>query len=121
MPSKHPVFREIPSWQTVLDICQMLQVPTEFPATIQKSQLNAAEFISAAAIIEPYYIPCKARLLFEGRIDASRWITVLKHMFQPHGYTLISKETTRDKKKTVFYTIERSQGNLKTAVSVDFS
>lgn len=120
MPTKHPLFREIPPLSLVLELCQQLGLSTEFPVTFQREQLSAAEFSNAAALLEPYYIPCKAKqYLYD--TDDHRWITILKHIFLPHAYVIVSYETTRNRKKTTFYTIQRAEGQLKEAISVDFS
>ena len=99
----------------VLELCQQLGISTEFPATFQREQLCAAEFVNAAALLEPYYIPCKAKQYLYNT-DEHRWVTILKHIFLPHAYVIVSYETTRNKKKTTFYTIQRAEGQLKEAI-----
>ena len=73
-----------------------------------------------AGLLEPYYIPCKGNQYLE-YTDRNRWITIIRHILTPHGYTLEFFETTRNKKKAIFYSIDRTEGILKTAVAVDFS
>ena len=120
MPTKHPLFREIPSWQVVLDIFKMLGLGTEFPMTFQREFLKSEEFSSAADILQPYYIPCKAKQYLE-YTDAARWCTILRQLLAPHNYTLSSKETTRQGKKITFYTVERATNQIQQAVIIDFS
>jgi hypothetical protein len=114
------LFRKAPPWSCILEILSLLNICNEFPTTFQKTDLRSENFITCSGILEPYYLPCKARLYLD-YTDEVRWITILKHILGLHGYIITSLETTRNKKKAIFYTIERANGNLRTAVSVDFS
>ena len=114
------LFRKSPPWTTILEIMSLLNISSEFPTTFQKCDLKTENFISAAGLLEPYYLPCKVTLYLT-YTDAVRWITILRHILGVHGYTITSLETTRNNKKAIFYTIERMAGNLRSAVSVDFS
>ena len=117
---QHSIFREIPTWTIVLKVLSMLKLATEFPFTFQKQDIYLENSLEIASILEPYYIPCKARQFLDHTSD-QRWITVLRHILLPHGYVLVSQETTRDKKKAIFYTIDRSNSVLKEAIQMDFS
>jgi len=114
------LFRKEPSWITVLEILSLLNIGNDFPCTFQKSDLRSENFISCSGLLEPYYLPCKVKLYLE-YTDEVRWITILRHILAVHGYVIKTLETTRNKKKAIFYTIDRAEGNLRTAVSVDFS
>lgn len=120
MPTKHPLFREIPPWQTVLDIFRMLGLGTDFPTSFQRELLKSDEFSAAAALLEPYYIPCRAKQYLE-YTDAARWCTILRQLLAPHNYQLSTKETTRQGKKTVLYTVERATSQMNQPVRIDFS
>lgn len=114
------LFREVPPWTIILEVLSMLHVPTEFPCTFEKTDLQEDTFTVCACLLEPYYLPCKAKQFLE-YTEPTRWITILRHVLNPHGYIITYVETTRKKKKTIFYTIERDSGVLKTPVTVDFS
>jgi hypothetical protein len=114
------LFRKPPPWQCVLEVFSLLHISSDFPTTFQKSDLYSENFINAAGLLEPYYLPCKVKLYLE-HTDAVRWITILRHILGVYGFTIKSLETTRNKKKAIFYTVERCSSNLRTAVSVDFS
>ncbi len=123
MEGHTPLFRNIPPWETVLKVLSMVKISTSFPTTFQRQDIQLAESIHAVAELEPYYIPCKAKRFLE-YTDESRWITIFRHILLPHGYSVTSKETTRQGKKAIFYTIERSTalaGPLKQAIYVNFS
>jgi len=114
------IFRKPPPYTTVLEVLTLLNVGTEFPCTFVKSDLRSENFIACSGLLEPYYLPCKAKLYLEYTSEV-RWITILRHILGVHGYIITSLETTRNKKKAIFYTIERASDNLRTAVAVDFS
>jgi hypothetical protein len=116
----HPLFREIPSWVLVKDILHQLGLSQEPPFTFTKQDIRLDYSDELASLLAPYYKPCKASQFLE-HTDELRWITVIRHIIAPHGYCLSVKETSRNKKKTIFYTMERQAGMLKTAVKVDFS
>jgi len=114
------LFRKVPPWATILEILSMLRISSEFPATFQKTDLYTENFITCSGLLEPFYLPCKVKLYLD-HTDSVRWITILRHILGVHGYCITSLETTRNKKKAIFYTVERAVGDLRTAVSVDFS
>ena len=120
---KQSLFREIPPWCIVSEVLTLLKLSTEPPFTFQKHAIDLSQSPEAADLLYPYYIPCKAQQYLE-QTDEKRWITILRHIFAPHGYVILSKETTRDKKKTILYTVDRIsviEGPLRQAVKIDFS
>jgi len=112
--------REPPPWTLVIEILELLNISSNFPCIFQKGDLRQENFSSCASLLEPYYMPCKARLYLD-YTDEVRWITILRHILHIHGYVIESLETTRNKKKAIFYTIKRSEGLLQSAISIDFS
>jgi hypothetical protein len=116
----HPLFREVPPWILVKEILHLLGLSQEPPFTFTKQHILLECSEQVADLLAPFYKPCKANQ-FLSYTDETRWITVLRHILAPHGYCLTMKETTREKKKTIFYTMERQSAALKTAIKVDFS
>lgn len=114
------IFRELPPWTLVLKVFQGLGVPTEFPGTFQRETLMLSSMDDLLAELHPYYKPNKAKLYLERSLGTKEWITILRHLCEVHGYILSSKETTRDGKKTHFYTIQRTAA-AKTPLKIDFS
>lgn len=114
------LFRELPPWTLVLKLFQRLGVPTECPGTFQREALNLELMDDLLAELHPYYKPNKATLYLERSLGPKEWITILRHCCEAHGYELSSKETTRNGKKTVFYTIQRTAAT-KTPLKIDFS
>lgn len=118
--TSHPLFRMIPPWTTVLEILSILKLSNDPPFTFQKQDISLERSIDAVVILEPFYIPCKARKFLDYTPE-NRWITILRHILLPHGFVIVSRETTREKKKAIFYTVERAEGPLHEPVKIDFS
>ncbi len=59
-------------------------------------------------LLEPYYLPCKARRFFQerGDLEGSRMITILRHVLEPHGYILKVEERLYRGKKQSLYQIQ---------------
>lgn len=80
------------------------------------SELNLSSQEEWLPILEPYYLPCKARRFFEARgdLDGHRFITILRHILEPHQYSLKVEERTYREKKQSLYQIQpvRSWNNL---------
>ena len=117
------VLREIPPWSVVGEILNMLKIGTTFPITFTKDLISLEHSENIAYILSEYYIPCKAKMYLE-YTNEKRWLTILRHILAPHGWVIVSQETTRDKKKAIFYTIERCaevDKHLKAAIKIDFS
>jgi hypothetical protein len=118
--TSHPLFREVPPWLIVLEVFTLLRLPKEFPTTFQKQDIDLSRTDEAVAMLEPYYIPCKARKFLDYTTEL-RWITILRHILLPHAYVLTIQETTRNKQKAIFYTVERAYNTLREAIKLDFS
>lgn len=122
MPASR-IFRETPPWSIVLTILGLLNLSTNPPYSFKKSDITLDKSADAAFLLEPYYIPCKARYYLD-QTDEKRWVVILKHIMEPHGWALVSKETTRDKKKVTIYSIYRcadTDAVLKQPILIDFN
>lgn len=119
----HSLFRKIPPWTTVCKVLTTLNISTSFPTTFQQSDIDSTNSIDAVAELEPYYIPCKATR-FLSSTNPKRWVTIFRHILLPYGYRIQTKETTRNGKKAIFYTIiygVHLHDELKEAINIDFS
>lgn len=114
------LFRELPPWTLILQLFHTLRVPTDFPATFQRQDLNLIGIDEILAELHPYYKPNKAKLYLERQLGPKECITILRQLLEAHGYELTSKETTRSSQKTIFYTIQRTSA-VKTPLKIDFS
>jgi hypothetical protein len=123
MAETHSLFRKIPPWTVVCKILSTLNISTSFPTTFQQMDIDCTYSIDAVSELEPYYIPCKA-VRFLSSTNPKRWITIFRHILTPYGYSIQSKETTRNGKKAIFYTIiysVQTDIQLKEPINVDFS
>jgi hypothetical protein len=74
-------------------------------------------------ILEPYYIPCKAKR-FLTAVDNSRLITILRHILEPLGYDLKTQEKMYKMQKVTMYQIfteQKTQDLSMNEMRVDFS
>ena len=113
------LFREIPPWHLIEEVLDMLGLSKHPPFTFQRSEIGLEHSVDAVALLEPYYIPSKARQ-FLSHTDEKRWITILRHILEHHGWSVVSKETTRDKKKTIVYSVQRVNTVMNAPVQVMF-
>lgn len=58
------------------------------------------------ALLEPYYLPCKAQRFFydrEGAFDGRAAVTILRHVLDCHGYQLkVQERLYKDKKQSLY-------------------
>ncbi len=118
--SSRTLFTEIPPWTIVLEALYMLNLSDEFPITFQRHDISLERSIELAALLEPFYKPCKAKQFLE-YTDEKRWITILRQICKPHGLSVNSKETTRHNKKAIIYTITKSEATIIEPVCITFS
>lgn len=70
-----------------------------------KEELCADTLDEWLPLLEPYYLPCKAKR-FLTEMDRSRIITILRHILQPLGYQLNTQERMYKTQKTTLYQIQ---------------
>ena len=97
------LFRESPPLDLVINILGELGF-----AGITDTKIFSAEEVKVdtleawAPLLEPYYLPCKARRYFDS-IDNRRVITLLRHILPFHGFRLQTYERQHlGKKRTVY-------------------
>lgn len=86
--------------------------------------LKPTDFDPALLLLEPYYIPCKARKYLYGEMTTHRIITIMRQVLRTQGYGLISQERTISGKKELHYQIQPMIFNDSAdspGVNVDFS
>jgi len=87
--------------------------------------LRPTDFEMGLIILEPYYIPCKAKKYLYGEMTSHRILTVVRQILRTQGYGLYSQERTISGKKELHYQIQPmifGEGdNTPTAVHVEFS
>jgi len=97
------LFRELPP----LDIITMMLTELGFSG-INDTKLFAADELQLntidiwAPLLEPYYLPCKAKRYFDS-LDSRRAITILRHVLPFHGFRLeVYERMHMGRKRTVY-------------------
>lgn len=67
--------------------------------------LQPSLFNPALLLVEPYYIPCKAKKYLYGEMTTYRVLTVVRQLLRSQGYGLFSQEKTVYGKKELHYQI----------------
>jgi hypothetical protein len=104
------LFREHVSKEKVKEVLQLLKFhgPTDSRLFTIKT-IDISNFDMAILILEPYYIPCKARKYLYGDLTPHRVLTVLRQILKHIGFTLYGQERTIGRKKETFYQIIQTE------------
>jgi hypothetical protein len=117
---KH-LFRKKPTPELVSDILKSLHFTgLEDGRLFHKSDIPISAFEEWLPLLEPYYLPCKAKL-FLHNFTSNKAITVLRHLLRSHGYKLRAYEKVHQGVKQTLYQIEREVwGDLSGCMDVNF-
>jgi hypothetical protein len=99
------LFRQLPPQELVQEILVHLKLQglTE-SRWFSKDELSLSSMDEWIPLLEPYYLPCKAKR-FLTEIDASRIITILRHILNPLQYELRTQERMYKLQKMTMYQI----------------
>jgi hypothetical protein len=99
------LFRKLPSEEFVNEIIEHLKLQgLQERRWFTKDELHMDTIDEWLPLLEPYYIPCKAKR-FLLNVNASRVITILRHILHPLGYDLRTQERMYKSQKTTMYQI----------------
>jgi hypothetical protein len=119
------LFRECISREIVNEVLSLVKFHSiEDTRVFTMKDLKPSEFDPALLILEPYYIPCKAKKYLYGEMTAHRIVTIMRQILRTQGYGLISQERTIGGKKELHYQIQPMvfyDGVDSPGVNVDFS
>jgi hypothetical protein len=104
------LFREYVSKEIVGEILKLLNfdgVTDSRFFTIR--DIDVSKFEMAVIILEPYYIPCKAKKYLYGILSVHRILTILRQILKPIGFTLYGQERTIGRKKETIYQIIQTE------------
>ena len=97
------LFRKIPSEEFVVEILENLKLNgLQEKRWFTKDELFIDTVDEWLPLLEPYYIPCKAKRFLQN-INSSRVITILRHILHPIGYDLRTQERMYKLQKTTMY------------------
>jgi hypothetical protein len=101
------LFRKKPTVELVDDIFKSLHFSGISDARLfHKSDISVDIFEDWLPLLEPFYLPCKAKL-FLYDFNSTKAITVLRHLLRAHGYKLRAYEKVHQGVKQTLYQIER--------------
>lgn len=105
------LFRVTPPKELVIEILQHLRLLGLHDLRwFTREELNLDTLDEWLPLLEPYYIPCKARR-FLSEMDATRIVTIVRHILQPHGYELHTQERMYKTSKATLYQIQPIQSH----------
>jgi hypothetical protein len=106
------LFREQPSLEIVLLTLKELGFTGIADSKMfSPEDLNLTTLDAWAPILEPYYLPCKAKRYFH-TLDARRVITLLRHLLPYHGFRLQTYERLQQGRKRTVYQIHPATPRL---------
>ena len=103
---KH-LFRKKPHIELVGDILKSLHFTGLDDARLfHKSDISLSAFDEWLPLLEPFYLPCKAKL-FLHNFTLNKAITVIRHLLRAHGYKLRAYEKVHQGAKLTYYQFEK--------------
>jgi hypothetical protein len=98
------IFRKFPTSELVLEILVYLKfIGLNDTKYFTKNDICDKDFEEICILIEPYYIPCKAKRF----LNINNKITVLRQLLHCINYTLESQEKVYNSKKITVYSIKK--------------
>lgn len=99
------LFRQLPPRALVEEILTHLKLHGLSESRwFSKDELNLTTLDEWIPLLEPYYLPCKAKR-FLTEIDSSRTITIIRHILNPLQYELRTQERMYKLQKMTMYQI----------------
>jgi len=101
------IFRKLPPHELLLQFISTFGLKGLDDASwFSKSHVRLDQLETVLIDLEPYYIPCKARVYLHSQLTEVRAITILRQVLKAHGVSLKSSERGRDNMKCLWYRIE---------------
>jgi len=101
------IFRKIPPRELLLQFIGAFGLKGLDDASwFSKSHIRLDQLETVLIDLEPYYVPCKARVYLHSDLTELRAITMLRQILKAHNVTLKSSERGRDNMKCLWYHIE---------------
>lgn len=117
------LFREVPPKELVETVIQrVLHLKSLQDSTwFSKSSITLDELEQCLPLLEPYYMPCKAKDFLHTTLTPARTITIIRQLLTAAKYELIAQEKTCGGVKGMWYQIAAPKKLLGGAVTIDFS
>jgi len=105
MADTRRLFRKIPPQELVNEILAHLKLQgLQERRWFTRDELSLDTLDEWLPILEPYYIPCKAKR-FLSNMTHARLTTIIRHILHPHDYDLRTQERMYKAQKTTMYQI----------------
>lgn len=104
------LFREYVSKEKVGEILKLINFDGPADSRLFTiKDIDVSKFEMAILILEPYYIPCKAKKYLYGDLTPHRVLTIVRQILKPIGFTLHGQERTIGRKKETLYQIIQTE------------
>lgn len=101
-----PVFREAPSLEIVEQLLKTVGLHGSDDSTwFTKQNISLDKFEECLPVLEPYYIPCKAKEYIHSPLTQIRAITIIRQVLKCYGLGLKAVEKSVKGQKTMWYQI----------------
>lgn len=117
------LFREAPPKDLLVIVFQRtLRLKSLEDSTwFSKSSILLDELEACLPLIEPYYMPCRAKEFLHDLLTPARAIAILRQLLTAAGYQLIAKEKTCGGVKGMWYQLAAPKKISGGPVTIDFS
>ena len=106
-PRMPAIFRKAPPIEIVLRFIQAFGLKSlDDAGWFSKSHVRLDILEPALIELEPYYMPCKAKVYLYSEMTELRAITILRQVLKVYDISLKTSERGRDNIKTLWYHIE---------------
>ena len=106
------LFRETPPVELVSTIlCELGFTGITDSKLFSIEDISTEKLESWAPLLEPYYLPCKAKRYFND-LNERRIITILRHLLPAHGFRIQAYERLNQGKKRMVYQIHPATPRL---------
>lgn len=113
------VLRKVPPIELVEQLFQACSlVNLQDSKWFSKTSVNLLQVELLLPILEPYYIPCKAKEFLHQKLTPIRAITILRHLCKAHDIHLTAAERTCAGVKGTWYQLTPTTAQ---SITIDFS
>lgn len=100
------MFRKVPAIDIVEQVLRSLKLGSLTDKRwFSKDDLSLDSLEEWVPLVEPYYLPCKAERYLRGQLNASRVITVLRHLLKANSVGFNVQERMVNGHKTTLYQV----------------
>ncbi len=100
------MFRKAPPLELVDQVLRSLKLGSlNEKRWFSKDEMDLDTLGDWMPLVEPYYLPCKAERYLKNGVDASRVITILRHLLKANQITFHVQERMVNGRKTTLYQV----------------